>query len=193
MKGRPLHLSFAFILVAVLSLLATTTPAYGQGGSTTSSLLGTIADTSGAVVPGAAIVVKNAATAAQVEATIRNPASTAAERLEAAKIWWTKLKALSPYDGLNQNEDGSFVRLREVGATWTAPSGLAAKLGAREATFTLTGRNLFMKTNYTGVDPETNAIGRDTGGGTDGNYLEAVDAFGWPLARRIAFAIRLGY
>ena len=43
------------------------------------------------------------------------------------------------------------------------------------------------------VDPETNAIGRNTAGGTDGNFLEAVDAFGWPLARRIAFAVRLGY
>lgn len=135
----------------------------------------------------------NTITAARVEGIIRNPASTAAERLEAAKIWWTKLKALSPYDGLNQNEDGSFVRLREIGVTWNAPSGLAARLGARDATFTVTGRNLFLKTNYQGVDPETNAIGRDTGGGTDGNYLEAVDAFGWPLARRIAFSIRLGY
>jgi TonB-linked SusC/RagA family outer membrane protein len=135
----------------------------------------------------------NTAIAAEVEATINNPASTAQQRLEAAKIWWTKLKALSPYDGLNQNEDGSFVRLREVGVTWTAPTGLAARLGARDATFSLTGRNLFMKTNYSGVDPETNAIGRDTGGGTDGNYLEAVDAFGWPIGRRIAFSIRLGY
>jgi TonB-linked SusC/RagA family outer membrane protein len=135
----------------------------------------------------------NTITAAQVEAVITNPASTAAQRLEAAKIWWSKLKALSPYDGLNQNEDGSFIRLREVGVTYSAPTGLAAKLGAREATFSLTGRNLFLKTNYTGVDPETNAVGRDTGGGTDGNYLEAVDAFGWPLARRIAFSIRLGY
>jgi hypothetical protein len=113
----------------------------------------------------------NTSTAAQVEAVITNPASTAAQRLDAAKIWWNRLKALSPYDGLNQNEDGSFIRLREVGVTWTAPSSLAAKLGARDATFSMTGRNLFLKTNYTGVDPETNAIGRDTGGGTDGNYL----------------------
>ena len=78
-------------------------------------------------------------------------------------------------------------------SSWTAPAGLAAKLGARDATFSLTGRNLFLKTNYQGVDPDTNATGRDAGGGTDGNYLEAVDAFGWPIARRIAFAIRLGY
>jgi hypothetical protein len=135
----------------------------------------------------------NTLAASQVEATIRNPASTAQQRLDAAKLWWTELKALSPYDGLNQQEDGSFLRLREIGVAWTAPTGLAAKLGARDATFSLTGRNLFLKTNYLGVDPETNAIGRDTGGGTDGNYLEAVDAFGWPIARRIAFAIRLGY
>lgn len=135
----------------------------------------------------------NTIDAANVEAVIVNPASTAQQRLEAAKTWWYHLKALSPYDGLNQNEDGSFLRLREIGVTYTASAGLAARLGAKEATFSLTGRNLFLKTNYKGVDPETNAIGRDTGGGTDGNYLEAVDAFGWPLARRVAFAIRLGY
>lgn len=135
----------------------------------------------------------NTITAARVNAIMRNPASTAAERLEAAKIWWNQLKALSPYDGLNQNEDGSFVRLRELGVTWTAPAGLAAKLGARDASFSLTGRNLFMWTKYKGVDPETNAQGRDATGGTDGNYLEAVDAFGWPVARRWAFALRLGF
>ncbi|HEX6941411.1 MAG TPA: TonB-dependent receptor, partial [Gemmatimonadaceae bacterium] len=135
----------------------------------------------------------NTLLAAQTEAIIQNPASTAQQRLEAAKVWWTQLKALSPYDGLNQNEDGSFIRLREVGISYTASSGLASKLGARDATFSFTGRNLFLKTNYQGVDPETNAIGRNTGGGTDGNFLEAVDAFGWPLARRIAFAVRLGY
>ena len=76
---------------------------------------------------------QNTGLAAQVRATLENPASTAAERLEAAKIWWNKLKALSPYDGLNQNEDGSFMRLREIGVTYTAPAGLAAKLGARDA------------------------------------------------------------
>ncbi|HEX9565251.1 MAG TPA: TonB-dependent receptor, partial [Gemmatimonadaceae bacterium] len=135
----------------------------------------------------------NTLIAAQVEGVVRNPNSTAQERLDAAKIWWNRLKALSPYDGLNQNEDGSFVRLREIGVAWNAPGGLAAKLGARDATFSLTGRNLFIKTNYTGVDPETNAIGRNADGGRDGNYLEAVDAFGWPLARRVALAIRLGY
>lgn len=139
------------------------------------------------------IIGTNTALAAQVEATIRNPNSSAQERLEAAKIWWNKLKALSPYDGLNQNEDGAFVRLREIGVSYTAPAGLAAKLGAREAAFSLTGRNLFLWTKYKGVDPETNAIGVDAGGGTDGNYLEAVDAFGWPLARRVAFALRLSY
>jgi hypothetical protein len=135
----------------------------------------------------------NTITAATIEGIIRNPASTAQQRLDAAKTWWYQMKALSPYDGLNQNEDGSFVRLREVGITYTASSALAAKLGARDATFSLTGRNLFLSTNYKGVDPETNAISRDTGGGTDGNYLEAVDAFGWPLARQIAFALRLNF
>jgi TonB-dependent starch-binding outer membrane protein SusC len=138
------------------------------------------------------VIGTNTLIAAQTEATIRNPASTPQQRLEAAKQW-LKLRALSPYDGLNQNEDGSFVRLREIGISYNAPARLAAKLGAKDMALSLAGRNLFLWTNYSGTDPETNANGRRTDGGVDGNYLEAVDAFGWPLARRIALSIRLGY
>ena len=138
------------------------------------------------------VIGTNTLVAAQVEATIRNPASTPQQRLEAAKQWLT-LRALSPYDGLNQNEDGSFVRLREIGLSYNASPRLASKLGAKDMALSLTGRNLFLWTNYSGTDPETNANGRRTDGGVDGNYLEAVDAFGWPLARRIALSIRLGY
>ena len=55
----------AFLVLAVLALEA---PAiYAQGGST-SSINGTVTDTSGAVIPGASVVVKNVATAGTFEA-----------------------------------------------------------------------------------------------------------------------------
>jgi hypothetical protein len=138
------------------------------------------------------LIGRNTIKAATAEATMENPNSTAQQRLQAAKDWM-KLKALSPYDGLNQGESGSMVRLREVSLTYTAPGSLAAKLGAKDLALTLSGRNLFLWTPYEGTDPEVNAIGRTAGGGRDNNFLDAVDAFGYPLARRVALQVRLGF
>ena len=55
----------AFLVVAVAALGAPST--FAQGGAT-SSLSGTVTDTSGAVVPGASVTVKNMATNAATEA-----------------------------------------------------------------------------------------------------------------------------
>lgn len=52
------------------------------------------------------------------------------------------------------DEDGSFMRLREVSASYTVPSTLAGYVGASGATLTLGGRNLALWTNYSGADPE---------------------------------------
>jgi TonB-dependent starch-binding outer membrane protein SusC len=136
---------------------------------------------------------RNTREAAQVEATLLNPSSTAQQRLEAARKWAYELKALSPYDGLNQNEDGSFVRWRELALTWIVPANLTQRIGARDMEITFTGRNLKLWTGYTGIDPEANAIGRTGAGGLDNNYLDAVDAFGFPLPRRFGLSVRLGY
>ncbi len=138
------------------------------------------------------LIGRNTRAAAEAESAIENPASTVDQRLEAAKDW-LKLKALSPYDGLNGAEDGSFVRLRELSLTYTAPSDLAARLGVKSLAVTGSGRNLFLWTPYTGTDPEVNALGRTAGGGRDNNFLDAVDAFGWPIARRFAINVRLGF
>ena len=51
-------------------------------------------------------------------------------------------------------EDASFMRLREVGVTWTAPTSIARKLRARRAAITLTGRNPGLWTDYSGIDLE---------------------------------------
>ncbi|MGQ0766602.1 MAG: SusC/RagA family TonB-linked outer membrane protein [Gemmatimonadota bacterium] len=138
------------------------------------------------------LIGRNTLPAARVEQALENPASTVDQRLQAAKDW-LELKALSPYDGLNQGEDGSFVRLRELSLTYTAPASLAARVGAKDLAMTLSGRNLFLWTKYPGTDPEVNAIGRTEGGGRDATFLDAVDAFGWPIARRFAFQVRLGF
>jgi TonB-linked SusC/RagA family outer membrane protein len=60
-------------------------------------------------------------------------------------------------------ENGQFWRLREVSATLQMPSALAARIRARDANLTLSGRNLHKWTKYTGVDPESNFASGQTG------------------------------
>ena len=54
----------------------------------------------------------------------------------------------------NTIEDASYVKLREVSATYTLPDGFARRLGAHGAQFSIAGRNLHTWTKYTGLDPE---------------------------------------
>ena len=56
-------------------------------------------------------------------------------------------------------EDASFWKLRELGATLFLPESWLARIGADNGSFTLTGRNLLLFTDYTGADPEVNQNG----------------------------------
>ncbi len=63
-------------------------------------------------------------------------------------------------------EDGSFVRLREVAISYTLRNHFVRYFGLNSINIRLSGRNLWLLTDYTGVDPETNlnmtgAIGMD--------------------------------
>ena len=139
---------------------------------------------------------RNLRKAAEVEATMVNPASTPDQRLAAAKEWAYELKALSPYDGLNQNENGKFLRFRELSLTYNVPSRWIERLGFRYLTITAAGRNLALWTPYTGIDPEINEFGRGGASadlnGIDQNFGEAIDAFGFALPRRFTFTVRMG-
>jgi hypothetical protein len=57
----------AFVFLAVATLLSSP-PAYAQGGGATTALSGTVTDTSGAIIPGANVVVKNNGTATEFQA-----------------------------------------------------------------------------------------------------------------------------
>lgn len=127
------------------------------------------------------------------EGILLNPASTAQQRLEAAKSNWYSLVGLSPYDGLNQHFSGDFLRWRELSLTYLAPERIAARAGASDMQITLAARNFALWTRYPGVDPEVNLLGRQSGGGTNSNFAESIDAFGFPIPRMISLTFRLGY
>jgi TonB-linked SusC/RagA family outer membrane protein len=64
-------------------------------------------------------------------------------------------------------EEISWVRLREVNLGFALPAAWLKSLPLTQATLTLTGRNLWLRTPYSGIDPETtlsgaaNSLGRD--------------------------------
>ncbi|HXG98471.1 MAG TPA: SusC/RagA family TonB-linked outer membrane protein [Gemmatimonadales bacterium] len=144
-----------------------------------------------------AVIGRNSDRAAHVEAIMTNPASTAQQRVDAAKEWLT-LRALTPYDGLNQSQNGKFVRWRELGVTYNVPSEWASKrLGLRYVAVKASVRNLMLWTPYTGIDPELNEYGRGAASsdlnGVDANFGEGIDAFGLALPRRFTFSVRFGF
>jgi hypothetical protein len=133
---------------------------------------------------------------AEVQGILLNPASTAQQRLVAAKTWVNELLALSPYDGMNQSKAGDFLRWRELSLTYTAPTSWANKIGGTDLTISASGRNLMLWTKYTGVDPEVNVYSRGQNGGngnTGANFGESIDAFGFPLPRRFAINVKVGF
>ena len=133
---------------------------------------------------------RNIPDAAATEAKLENPASTGADRLEAANAWVRNYLALSPYSGLNTIEDGDFTRWRELSVAYVLPAELAARFGARSLTFSLAARNLMIWTNYSGVDPELNSLSRTSGGIDD--FQQSIEAFGVPIPRTINFSIKVG-
>jgi hypothetical protein len=56
-------------LAAIVLIAVATTSAFAQGGSTTSQIIGTVTDASGAVIPGATVLAKNNATQTEFNAT----------------------------------------------------------------------------------------------------------------------------
>ena len=61
-------------------------------------------------------------------------------------------------------QDASWWRLREVSLGFNLPNKLLDSLPFTNGALTLTGRNLWLDTNFTGVDPDTNLTGQASNG-----------------------------
>jgi TonB-linked SusC/RagA family outer membrane protein len=136
------------------------------------------------------LIGRNTPDAADAESRLMNPANAGQGRLDAANDWVRKYLALSPYSGLNTIEDASFVRLRELSVSYSVDRTLAARLGLNSMIIAVSGKNLWMSTNYSGIDPETNAISGNRGGLN--GFLQSIDAFGVPIPRVWNLSIKVG-
>jgi TonB-linked SusC/RagA family outer membrane protein len=79
--------------------------------------------------------------------------------------------------------DGSWVRLREVTLTYTLPK---FKKLIQSASVYVTGRNLWLQTDYPGVDPETSLTGA-------GSNIGGFDYFNMPGSKSIIVGLNIGF
>ncbi len=89
-------------------------------------------------------------------------------------------------------EDGSYIRLKSARLAYNLP---VRKLGLNAfdvAQVYVSGTNLFTITNYTGLDPEVNTRGSDSGNVANRLWI-GVDQFGYPTARVFAVGLKLGF
>jgi len=91
-----------------------------------------------------------------------------------------------PFAGVSEAsiEDGSWVRLRELSFSYQFPASLIGGSFIRSLEVGVTMRNLFLITNYSGIDPETNLSGASNSFGRD--------YFNSPNTRSYGFNLRVG-
>lgn len=85
-------------------------------------------------------------------------------------------------------EDASYVKLREVSLTWRVPGTLLSRApgGVRDASISLSGRNLVTWTDYTGLDPEVSNFGSQ-------QIARGVDVAPFPPSRSFWLTFNFGF
>lgn len=82
-------------------------------------------------------------------------------------------------------ESGAFFRLKNVTVGYTLPSSVTEALHVSKARFYFTGQNVFVITNYSGMDPELGLV--------QGNYQINVDYAQYPQARTWTIGAQLSF
>jgi TonB-dependent SusC/RagA subfamily outer membrane receptor len=93
-------------------------------------------------------------------------------------------------------EDGSFVKLRELAATYTFDAAPVRRFFRDGLELTLSGRNLKVWTDYSGYDPEINLFGTNAGGRESVQTTAADRGFdfgGYPIPRTWSLSARVTF
>jgi len=93
-------------------------------------------------------------------------------------------------------EDGSFVKLRELSATYTLDAPFSRRVFKDGIDITVSGRNLAVWTKYSGYDPEINLFGTNAGGVGSSQTTAADRGFdfgGYPIPRVWSVSARFSY
>ena len=93
-------------------------------------------------------------------------------------------------------EDGSFVKLRELSATYSIDAAPLRRIFKEGIDVTVSGRNLAVWTKYSGYDPEINLFGTNAGGVGSVQTTAADRGFdfgGYPIPRVWSLSARFSY
>jgi TonB-linked SusC/RagA family outer membrane protein len=112
------------------------------------------------------------------------PTSSANNVEVSANRYWTNFKGDAGAAVEESVQDGSWVRLREVSAAYRLK--LADNKYIQYIDFTISARNLWLKTKYEGVDPETSLLGA-------GSNINGFDYFNMPGTKSYTFGISVGF
>jgi TonB-linked SusC/RagA family outer membrane protein len=82
-------------------------------------------------------------------------------------------------------EPGWFIKLRELSLTFNVPDDWARLMHASRLSLTLSGRNLWTITDYTGIDPEVNGFGQANFSSTD--FFSQPQVRYWMLRANLGF------
>ena len=82
-------------------------------------------------------------------------------------------------------EDASFVRLRELTLSYALPTDIVNMLPIAGATLTFTGRNLWLSTEFQGIDPETSLTGASN--------AQGIEYFNMPNTKSYVFSLSLNF
>ena len=82
-------------------------------------------------------------------------------------------------------EDASFWRLREISLTYNVPQAVSRKIGFSRTSLTLSGQNLGVWTNYSGLDPEISSTGQSNF--TTQEFLSQPPVRSWKARLNLSF------
>ncbi len=89
-------------------------------------------------------------------------------------------------------EDGSYVRLKTLKLAYNVPVSTLGLPFFDNIQFYVSGTNLLTITKYTGLDPEVNTRGTDSGGVAN-RLWQGIDQFGYPNAKVYAAGLKLSF
>lgn len=118
-----------------------------------------------------------------VVVTNENPSPINAPLNEA----WYRLGEGSSFTGptITSIQKSDWTRLREVTVSYTFPKSLLPKAVISSLELYFTGRNLWLNTPFTGIDPETNLLGSSN--------AQGFDYFNMPGTKTYSFGLRVSF
>lgn len=113
--------------------------------------------------------------------------STGVKNTQSVVLDQNYYQTIYPFQGYDFVEDGSWYRMRYATLSYNLPKKLLGKTPFSNAQVSVTGRNLILITDYSGVDPEVSGSGAGVGG--SGSF--GFDNLGIPATRGVDISLRI--